>query len=158
MALAVLVLMGQEGCITEEIYNKEISKGTEQKPMEKPFKGDYIREDLFRGRLEMSGDPILNTERDITLTVKPIVDSPNTTIKILLPFEVEFVKGAKKEWHVALKRGEKRQFTTRVKIVDIGEWRIEAYVEGIFPVGKESRSYSLIGISGVKTGKIKFPK
>jgi len=103
---------------------------------------DYIRIDYFRGEFSVTQPPIVGRVVDLVFTVHPIIDAPNITVKLILPHGIEALNG-NLTWNVDLKKNEKMQFKVPIKVIEEGEWRIQASVVECMPSKecKITRSY-----------------
>ena len=100
---------------------------------------DQIKIDFFRGEFTISQDPFLNRTVALMFSISPIQDSPNTTVKLILP---PGIKVENSVWNnIKVLKDEKLKLKTNMKVVDTGEWRIQAYVESNFNGYKIAQLY-----------------
>ena len=115
---------------------------------------DYHLEDYFKGDFVTEGEPKLNEEVQITFTIHPVLEAPNTTIRIDLPEGIELVKGIP-HWEGDIKGGEIVSITITVKPVREGQFGIWVYVESVFSSRrKENYDYFLCFLTSKESGKI----
>ena len=98
------------------------------------------QDDPFKGSFAGSQIPSLNQVVQITFSVSPEQDMPNSTIKFFLPPDVELVAGDL-EWYGDLKKDQHLTINVSIKVAEKVEQHIKAeaitYIDGI----KVSRSY-----------------
>jgi len=98
-----------------------------------PF--DATLGELFDICLDFSGPPLLNETAELVLTVSPAQDVSNVAIQIVLPDEIELVKGDL-GWEGDLSAHQQLQQRVVVKVVKVGSYEIQASVEGLTPDGQ----------------------
>ena len=119
---------------------------------------DYYREDYFRGDFVTEGEPKLNEEVQITFAIHPVLEAPNTAIRIDLPEGIELVQGIP-HWEGDIKGGEIVSVTITVKPVREGQFGIWAYVESVFSSRRsENYGYFLCFLTSKESGKVSRTK
>ena len=117
-------------------------------------KGDYIESDFFRGNFTCAQNPIADKAIDLLFSMNPVQDAPNTEVRLIVPSGVEILSGDS-QWIVSLEQDKETNFMTTMKVVESGEWRIQAYVEFVFANGiKVTRSYYVYLVTGENGGYI----
>ena len=98
-----------------------------------------IQRDYFRGEFPVVGTPKLNQPIEVTFTVSPVSDMPDSRIKLSTSREgVEVIDGDV-EWNGDFKKDQEVRLTIRVRAIQIGESYISAFVETILPPGSEHK-------------------
>ena len=83
------------------------------------------QDDPFKGSFAGSETPYLNQVAQITFSVIPEADMPNSTIKFFLPINVEVVEGDL-DWHGDLKEGQQISLDLFVDVTEEVEQNIKA--------------------------------
>lgn len=93
-----------------------------------------LTEDFFKGNLSVSDKPVLNQPIDLIFTFSSRfikeVNATNTTIKLFIPSGIEVQD--KTEWF-NINVDEINKVKTKIKVTEVGEREIRAYIETIFP-------------------------
>lgn len=84
-----------------------------------------VTTDQYKGKLEVSGGFELGEIVFVTFSIEPIRDLPNTTIRIILPREVEHITG-ETQWKGDVKKGERVVLINKIKNKDAGKTQIVA--------------------------------
>ncbi len=114
----------------------------------------YYKEDSLRGDFTVTGEPILNHEVEIVLSVNPVMDAPNTSITLFLPEGIELVQGDL-YWEGDIKKGDLVEILIMVKSIQEGQWEILAYVESVYSSRrKEHYPYYLYFLSAKDSGQV----
>ena len=90
-----------------------------------------IREDFYRGEFSVAGTPKLNQPVEVTFTVNPVMDMPDSRIKLSTSREGVEIIGGNVEWNGDFKKDQEVRLTIRVRAIQIGESYISAFVETI---------------------------
>jgi hypothetical protein len=115
---------------------------------------DYHLEDYYRGDFVVTGEPKLDQEVKITFSIHPVLEAPNTTIRIDLPEEIELVQGDI-TWEGDVNPGEIVSVTITVKPVREGQLEIWAYVRSVFSSRREeSYNYFLCFLTSKDKGQV----
>lgn len=80
-------------------------------------------------KLSLSRAPVLGQTTEVIATITSASDIPNASAEIVLPKGFEVVNG-ELSWNGDLVKNEKVQLNTTVKVVEEGDWKIEAYASG----------------------------
>jgi len=98
-----------------------------------PDEKSITRDDVFYvGNLSFSEIPLLNQPTELTFSVTPTADAPNTSINIQLPKGIQLVSG-NLSWEGNIEQGKTINNVVTVKVIKIGDWSIDGSVESILP-------------------------
>lgn len=115
---------------------------------------DYHLEDYYRGDFAVTGEPKLNQEVKITFTIHPVLEAPNTTIKIDLPEGIELVQGDL-TWEGDVNPDEIVSVIITVKPVREGQFEIWSHVKSVFSSRREERyDYFLFLLTSEDKGQV----
>jgi len=103
--------------------------------------------EFYKGEFFISDEPALNRTVELIFSIETIYDAPNTTIKLILPQEIELIN-ATAIWNGDLKKNEKTELKFFLKAVEEGEWRITTYVEN-----EEFRGFNRVFFFNFKTSQ-----
>lgn len=78
--------------------------------------------------------PVLNGVADVSITVKSILDAPNTDVRLILPEGVSLASG-KSAWTVNLKENVPTILSAKIKVIKNGKWEIEAVAKKVISEG-----------------------
>ncbi|MBI2578077.1 MAG: hypothetical protein HYW26_00020 [Candidatus Aenigmarchaeota archaeon] len=142
LLLVVLVLGWLEKTQLQESEELEAQLGV------KPSAPMYVN-------LSLTGTPSLNQPVELTFTVTPLTDAPNTLIQVMLPEGFSLISG-NLSWNGDIAKNETIQIRSTVKAVEAGYWAIEAYAKSMrFGFGK--RSMLFINVSETTATVSKSP-
>jgi hypothetical protein len=137
LILIVVIGIGCTGCIQQKSES-----GTS------PYMDDF-----FRGEFSVKGEPALNQDVTVTLTVTPIEDSFNTEILIHLPEGVELIEGDT-YWEGNIKKDEPFQMRIIVKPIEEGQLKIWTEVIGDVAGAERNWVYCIFFLTSKEKGEV----
>ncbi|MDD4652165.1 MAG: hypothetical protein PHQ34_08030 [Methanothrix sp.] len=108
---------------------------------------DLSRTELYIGNFSLIGNPTINSTVELNFAIETILDAPNTTVKIILPDEIELISG-ESVWNGDLQKGKIVNLTVLIKPVESGEFVLSARVENEKFKGFNKYFVKNINISG----------
>jgi len=113
-----------------------------------------LTEDFFQGELSIEGRPVLMQPVKLRLSISPVADASNATIKLFLPDSVELIEG-NREWVDNIKRGQTVCYDAVIKATQPGQSRVRLYVEASFANSHvESQNYFVFLLSSATRGEV----
>lgn len=92
----------------------------------------------------VTDEPVIGEETVLVLTVTPLVDTPQLTVRVHLPEGLTLVSGDE-EWAGSLKRGEAKEVRVTIRVPDGRRYEVIGTAAAEFPDGARfSRSASLL--------------
>lgn len=87
--------------------------------------GDVLKNDYFRGKISVYGEPALNNIVGLTFDINPVMESPNTRVYLDLPREIQLLSGDTVEQIGNVQANQKTRISYSLKTTALGEWQIE---------------------------------